>query len=120
MIGTQLILKLSGYCQQSGQYANCFRTLVELFSLFQVHHPSKLKVVHAHQSEHPSFNEIHRIFENLRKFSDLIISLELEEAEKFYRLYKPDFGHHLFVSYVSAFTSKLRNQNSSFSSESKR
>ncbi len=45
MIDTQLILKLSGFCQQSGQYANCFKTLVELFSLFQVHHPSKLKVV---------------------------------------------------------------------------
>lgn len=42
----------------------------------------------------------------------MLIRIEPEEAEKFYKIYRSDYGHHTFVAYVSAYTAKLKNENS--------
>lgn len=39
-----------------------------------------------------------------------MIKIEPLEADKFYRVFKSDHGHNLFLSYVSAFANKVRAQ----------
>jgi hypothetical protein len=62
----------------------------------------------------PSIAEIESIFKDLKSFSDLLIKIDLDESEKFYRVFRREYGRNPFIQYIGAYTTKLRNESSQF------